>query len=237
MANAGGRQFNHVLRGRVLKLSVLAAFKWAASFTLWPPCPSLCGVKPLLLRTLVASCGAALLVLAYGLDSRTLALFAAMALLGAEALGLAGVAAKHESALSRALLGTCEALCGLAVSLIEPTAMLVALTQVVYSVIASGVATVSLSLGKPLTQARSEPMRRLLSTAANIGLCIIVLQASGVLSPEGVFDLRPRNVDVLNSWRNLGMGPRNLAMLCMALVIVGSARSIGELALKAQWTK
>lgn len=102
MAGAEGRKFNHVLRDRVLKLSVLAAFKWAASFTVWLPCPSLCGVKPLLLHTLVASCGAVLLVLAYGLDSRTLALFAAIALLGAEALGLAGVAAKHETALSRA---------------------------------------------------------------------------------------------------------------------------------------
>ncbi len=221
MAGAEGRQFNHVLRDRVLKLSVLAAFKWAASFTVWLPCPSLCGVKPLLLRTLVASCGAVLLVLAYGLDSRTLALFAAIALLGAEALGLAGVAAKHETALSRALLGTCEALCGLAVSLIEPTAILVALTQVVYSVIASGVATVSLSLGKPLAQSRSEPMRRLLSTAANIGLTLIVLQAASQLNVEAT----------------LGVKPRNLAMLCMALVIVGSARSIGELALKAQWTK
>jgi hypothetical protein len=222
VAGAVGRQFNHVLHGRVQRLSVLAAFfKWAASFTLWPPCPSLCSVKPLLLRTLVALCGAALLVLAYGLDSRTLALFAAMALLGAEALGLAGVTAKHESALSRALLGTCEAVCGLAVSLIEPTAMLVALTQVVYSVIASGVATVSLSLGKPLTQARSEPMRRLLSAAANAGLAMIVLKAANQLSVQTV----------------LGVSPRDLALLCMALVIVGSARTIGELALKAQWTR
>jgi hypothetical protein len=186
-----------------------------------PASPYSCGVKLLLLRTVAALCGAALLVLAFGLDSRVLALVAAIALIGAEALGVAGVAARHESAPSRALLGMCEALCGLAVSLIEPAAMLVALTQVVYSVIASGVATVSLSLGRPLAQARGEPMRRLLSAAANIGLCLIVLRAANQLSVESA----------------LGISPRDLALLCMALVIVGSARTIGELALKAQWTK
>jgi len=178
-------------------------------------------VKLLLLRVLAALCGAALLALAFGLDSRTLALFAAIALICSEALGLAGVAARHESALSRALLGTCEAICGLAVSLVEPTAMLVALTLVVYSVIASGVATVSLSLGKPLAQARSEAMRRLLSAAANVGLTLIVLQAANRFNVEEA----------------LGVVPRDLALLCMALVVVGSARTIGELALKAQWTK
>ena len=186
-----------------------------------PAAPYPCGVKLLILRTVVALCGAALLVLAFGLDSRVLALIAALGLLGAEAVGLAGVTARHESALSRALLGTCEAVCGLAVSVIEPTAMLVALTQVVYFVIASGVATVSLSLGRPLAQARGEPMRRLLSAAANVGLALIVLQAANHLNVESV----------------LGVSPRDLALLCMALVIVGSARAIGELALKAQWTK
>ncbi|MCC6150211.1 MAG: hypothetical protein IT461_08175 [Planctomycetes bacterium] len=178
-------------------------------------------MKLLILRNVAALCGAAVLALAFGLDSRMLAMFAAITLIGAEALGLAGVAARHESAFSRALLGTCEAMCGLAVSLIEPTAMLVALTLVVYSVIASGVATVSLSLGRPLAQARSEPMRRLLSAAANIGLTLIVLQAADQLNVEAA----------------LGVVPRDLALLCMALVIVGSARTIGELALKAQWTK
>jgi hypothetical protein len=37
--------------------------------------------------------------------------------------------------------------------------------------------------------------------------------------------------------RDLGLGLRNLALLCTALVIVASARTITEIGLSAKWTK
>lgn len=202
-----------------------------------PQAVTLCPVKLLIPRTLIALTGAALIAVAYGVDSRAVALAGGCALLLAETLALAGLVSEHESPAQRALLGVCEAAAGLAISLLEPAAMLVALAQIVYSVIASGMATVSASLGKPLAKPRSEAMRRLLGVAANAGLCLIALRAAGVLSPEGAFDLRPRNVGVLDTWRNLGLGPHNLALLCMALVTVASARTITELAMSAKWTK
>ena len=178
-------------------------------------------VKLLLLRTCVALAGASLIAAAFWADSRTLALAGAISLFAAEALALGALRAAHESPSERALLGVCEAASGLAISLLEPAAMLAALGQIVYSVIASGMATVSASLGKPLSKPRSEWLRRLLGAAANAGLCLIALQAAGVLETRA----------------KLGLATRDLALLCMALVIVASARTITELALSAKWTK
>lgn len=165
--------------------------------------------------------GAAALVVAQLAQSRE-AVWAAFVLLAiAETLALASLTRRHESPSSRALLGLGEALPGLAVSLLEPAAMLVALAQVVYSVIASGIATVSASLGKPLGQPHGEAMRRLLAVAANAGLGVIVLEAAGAWTTHAI----------------LGLGTREVALLCMALVVVGSARALSDLAMNAKWTK
>ena len=183
--------------------------------------PTLCAVRLLLVRSIAAVIGAAILAVASSVGLRELvwAGFAALAL--SEVFALAELTRRHESAGARALLGTSEAMCGLGVSLLEPAAILVALAQVLYSVISSGIATVSLSLGKPLEQPRGEALRRLLSVAANGGLCVIALQAAGALDTRAALEL----------------STRDLALLCMALVVVGSARALGDLALKAKWTK
>jgi hypothetical protein len=178
-------------------------------------------VKLLIPRILAALVGATLILAAFWADSRALALAGAVALLLAEALALAGLRSAHESPASRALLGVCESACGMALSMLEPVAMLVALTQIVYSVIASGMATVSTSLGRPLPKQRGESMRRMVGAASNIGLCMIALQAAAV------FDVQ----------RDLKLSPRDLALLCTALVVIASARSITELALSTKWTK
>jgi hypothetical protein len=182
---------------------------------------SLCPVKLLVPRILAALIGAALIVAAYSADSRALALSGAIALLSAEVLSLLGLRSAHESPASRALLGVCESACAIALSLIEPAAMLVALTQIVYSVMASGMATVSVSLGRALPKQRGESMRRILGAAANVGLCLIALHAAAVLDVQ----------------RELKLSARDLALLCTALVVIASARSITELALSTKWTK
>lgn len=201
-----GRHFNHFL------YQALRACKCRLPSAL---------VKLLLARSFIAFTGAALLAAAHIFDRRE-ALWAALALLVlAEVLALAGLRTRCEGAGTRALLGMSESVCGIGVSLIEPAAILVALALVVHSVVASGIATVSLSLGKPLAEPRGEFMRRLLSIAANSGLCVIVLQATGAV----------------DSRKALELGARDLALLCMALVIIGSSRALADLALNARWTK
>jgi hypothetical protein len=126
-----------------------------------------------------------------------------------------------ESPTERTLLGTAEALPGITLSFLEPSAMVLALVHIVHAIIASGIATVSASAGKFLTQPRSESMRRAFAGGANVGLALILLHRSGVFNVE----------------RDLQISEGNLALLCAAVAAIGAVRAATDLALDAKWNK
>lgn len=173
---------------------------------------------PLALRLGLAALGVILLGLALGLDLRWFAAAAAGAFGAAELMGLALITQRFESAAARTLLGVCECLCALSVSLLVPAAMLVALIQIVHALIASGIGTVGTMVGHSAHSPRGEFFRRFLAGMANTGLALIALSAADQ------FDLQ----------KHLGLDGHSLAMVCAAVVLIASVRSITELALAAK---
>lgn len=172
-------------------------------------------------RLALSAAGVALVCVAALNQSAFLALGAALAFWAGEALGLVQLGKRFEAPAARTLLCASEAMCALGVSVFLPQAMLVALIQVVYALVASGIGTVSGAQGKPLSQPRSEPVRRLLAAFANVCLALTLF------APAQGYDLK-----VL-----VGLNAADLSLLCAAVVALAGVRSITELGMAAKWGK
>jgi hypothetical protein len=171
-------------------------------------------------RIAFAVIGAAALAVGVALELPWLVIAGAAAVFASEGIGLRQFQEPLNEPLPRLLRTLAEVAPAVGVAALAPNALFGAVFVAVYAVTASGIDTVAVSRGTPLSRRPGEPLRRVFTSLGNLVLVLVALLPAIGQSVESA----------------TGAEPDAVVWMGVAIIALVSVRAITDLALELRRT-